>query len=297
MPNNVILPEVGTKCIYPVLDAQKIQKYCIQQDGNIIDTPNQKVLQTKGNTYYLEHSTDTNAINSFYGATIIGICFAVLATWLAWWCAKRSFDLTTKSFKVTIRQIRASILAAEQQNQITLTQLKESAEASERQTQLTITSNTNLITHQEKVNLQSIKANSRQNWINTVREHAIEFIYQIDEFSNLLVQLENSYYKGQKTRNLVNMTTGIDLLKNNSEDIHKKCIQFNLFLNPNDKFDIQVLNSAKKVDELIQLNLKNLIDLNEEMSTTDEITKLKVVFERSIQKILKEEWEKIKIGE
>nr|WP_314370125.1 hypothetical protein [uncultured Acinetobacter sp.] len=314
MPNNVIVPEVGTKCIYPVLDAQKIKKYCIQQDGNIIETTGQKVSQTKGNTYYLEHSTDTNAINSFYGATIIGICFAILATWLAWWCAKRSFDLTTKSFQLTIAQIQASITASEKQTEITLEQIKDStltsekqtqltieqikasAEASERQTQITIESNTNLITHQEKINLQTIKANSRQSWINTVREFSIEFIYQVDEYVDQIREIHNTYFihKNGLDKGFLNE---MSVLNSYLKNIHKKIIQLTLFLNPFDENDETVIYWAKDVEKFMKISS----DIFEENSKFDkmisEIITSKEQFESNIQTILKTEWEKIKKGE
>ncbi len=145
MPNNVIVPEVDTKRIYPVLSAEKLKNYCIQNDGEIIKDNNLKVSQTQENTHFLEHSTDTTAMRSFDNATIIGVAFALCATWFAWWCAKKSFDLTKLSFDSLIQQIKDS-------------------------TQSTLDTNMALIQSQERINQKEILANRNLNWVLNLRE-------------------------------------------------------------------------------------------------------------------------------
>lgn len=66
--------------------------------------------QPNGQKVYLDltHSTDTTAIWSFGVAMVIAIGLGSLATWLAYWYGKRSFDLTKQSFAITIEQIKSS---------------------------------------------------------------------------------------------------------------------------------------------------------------------------------------------
>ncbi|NIE95643.1 hypothetical protein F3J02_03955 [Acinetobacter sp. Tr-809] len=159
MPNNVIVPEIGIKCIYPVLDAEKIKNYCIQKDGTIIEIVNQKVVQTEENTHFLEHSTDTTAMKSFDNAAIIGIGIALFATWFAWWCAKKSFDLTKLSFDSLIQQIKDS-------------------------TQSTIDTNIALIQSQEILKDKEISAERVLYLITNIREYFAIFIADLGYIAN-----------------------------------------------------------------------------------------------------------------
>lgn len=185
MPNNVIVPEIGTKCIYPVLDAEKIKNFCIQYDGKIIDTTGQKVLQTKGNTYYLEHSTDTTAIKSFDNATIIGVVFALCATWFAWWCAKKSFEITKLSFDSLIQEI------------------KETAEN-------TKVSNLELIRSQENIKRQEINAERVLYLITNIREYFALFTAESSYIGNESYSLFN-HIKSEYALN-VNYDPNVDIL-------------------------------------------------------------------------------------
>jgi len=68
--------------------------------------------KNQSNTYFLEHSTDTTAMKSFDDATSMTLCIALLATILAWWFGKKSFQLTQQAFEQSIEQIKASIVAS-----------------------------------------------------------------------------------------------------------------------------------------------------------------------------------------
>lgn len=166
MPNNVIVPEIGTKCIYPVLDAEKIKNFCIQKDGVIITDKNHKVSQTQDNTHFLEHSTDTTAMRSFDNATIIGVVFALCATWFAWWCAKKSFDLTKLSFDSLIQQIKDS-------------------------TQSTLETNLALIKSQEVLKDKEISAERVLYLITNIREYFAIFNAELSYIANESQSLSN----------------------------------------------------------------------------------------------------------
>lgn len=53
-------------------------------------------------------STDTTAISSFALSVVIALILGGLATWLAYWYGRRSFDLTKQSFDSLIEQIKSS---------------------------------------------------------------------------------------------------------------------------------------------------------------------------------------------
>lgn len=332
MPNNVIVPDEGSKCVYPIFDSENQKKYCLRNKGQVITSTDQKILKSEENTYFLEHSTDTTAARSFDNATFLSVVFVLCATWFAWWCAKRSFNLTTNSFNITLKQIEASISASEKQTEITLEQIKDSslasekqtqltleqinasaeaserqtqltleqikasAEASERQTNATIESHISMIKSQESVNLQTIKANSRQNWINTVRDHAIDFIFHIDKYTEHLKLTHNRYYMTDTDQN-TDFPIEMEVLRKHAEYIHKRVIQFSLFLNPNDQKDIDVLESAKEVDTFVKSILDKFESTPNIKDYINEIQSSKNVFESTLQMILKTEWEKIKKGE
>ncbi|WPE82757.1 hypothetical protein SB581_07250 [Acinetobacter baumannii] len=226
MPNNVIVPEIGTKCIYPVLDAEKIKYFCIQKDGVIVKNNNHKVSQTQENTHFLEHSTDTTAMRSFDNATIIGVVFALCATWFAWWCAKKSFELTKLSFDSLIQQIKDS-------------------------TQSTLDTNMALIQSQERINQKEILANRHLNWVLNLREVFAVYISNLREI-RFESSVANSTIRNEKKRN-----SKFDQYKD--EDLVKKLHALKA------KLDLCELNKTKIELLLNHLkeNHANLIDLTE----------------------------------
>lgn len=80
--------------------------------GNVQEQQTQAVVlqQPKDQKVYLDvqHSTDTIAILSFALSIIIALILGSLATWLAYWYGRKSFDLTKQSFDSLIEQIKSS---------------------------------------------------------------------------------------------------------------------------------------------------------------------------------------------
>ena len=102
--------------------AENTQAFMIQLPWTVPEQPNVQgiVLQhPKEQKIYLDlaHSTDTTAIWSFGVAMVIAIGLGCLATWLAYWYGKRSFDLTTQSFDAVIKQIASSESLISKSNQ------------------------------------------------------------------------------------------------------------------------------------------------------------------------------------
>lgn len=67
------------------------------------------VLQQPAQTHMeLNASTDKTAISSFALSVVIALVLGGLATWLAYWYGRKSFDLTKQSFDAVIAQIQSS---------------------------------------------------------------------------------------------------------------------------------------------------------------------------------------------
>lgn len=71
------------------------------------------IIQQPAETHMeLNASTDKTAISSFGLSVVIALILAGLATWYAYWCAKKSFRLTKMSFDTVVAQIKASEISA-----------------------------------------------------------------------------------------------------------------------------------------------------------------------------------------
>lgn len=67
------------------------------------------VFQQPAKTHMeLNASTDKTAILSFALSVVIALALGGLATWLAYWYGRKSFDLTKQSFDAVIKQIESS---------------------------------------------------------------------------------------------------------------------------------------------------------------------------------------------
>ena len=82
------------------------------------------VLQQPAKTdMELNASTDKTAISSFALSVVIALALGGLATWLAYWYGRKSFDLTKQSFDVVLEQIISSRQEAERLHKITMEQI------------------------------------------------------------------------------------------------------------------------------------------------------------------------------
>ncbi|MGN0936350.1 hypothetical protein [Acinetobacter amyesii] len=67
------------------------------------------VIQQPAKTHMeLNASTDKTAISSFALSVIVALILGGLATWLAYWYGRKSFQLTDMSFKTVVEEIKAS---------------------------------------------------------------------------------------------------------------------------------------------------------------------------------------------
>jgi len=76
------------------------------------------VLQQPAKTHMeLNASKDKTAISSFALSVVIALILGGLATWLAYWYGRKSFDLTKQSFDTVIKQIESSERLMSKSNQ------------------------------------------------------------------------------------------------------------------------------------------------------------------------------------
>jgi len=90
---------------------EKNNEMRIQLPWTVPQQPNVQtiVLQQPAKTHMeLNTSTDKTAISSFALSVVIALILGALATWLAYWYGRKSFDLTKQSFDSLIEQIKSS---------------------------------------------------------------------------------------------------------------------------------------------------------------------------------------------
>lgn len=83
----------------------------IQLPWTVPQQPNVQtvVVQQPAKTHMdLNASTDKTAISSFALSVVIALILGALATWLAYWYGRKSFDLTKQSFDAVLKQIESS---------------------------------------------------------------------------------------------------------------------------------------------------------------------------------------------
>ena len=127
--------------------------------------------QPNGQKVYLDltHSTDTTAIWSFGVAMVIAIGLGSLATWLAYWYGKRSFDLTTQSFDTVIAQIKSS-------------------------EKIMLESNKLLIISQSELKIRELKISNSFNELSKFREIISEYYYWALKVNDESVASIHVYY-------------------------------------------------------------------------------------------------------
>lgn len=261
----------------------------------------------------LAHSTDTTAMKSFEEgskisiasfdyATGIAVFLALCATGLAYWFGARSFILTKQSFDAVIEQIGASMSDAKNHKDITIAQINAGAQEAELNKDITIRqleettkqnleTNRNLIFSHHKLSLNA----SRQDWINSVRQIAIEIISLLDQYSREAKKLSVKAYATDHLESPV----GIEKLNNLDiliKNIREKYFSLELFLNPGDPLDNEICVSMTEVLKFLDLS-REAIDMatfnakNLELITSVDVSK------DNIQIMLKQEWEKVKVTE
>lgn len=286
-------------------EKQEKSDLMIQLPWTVPPQPNVQtiVLQQPTKTHMeLNASTDKTAISSFALSVVIALILGGLATWLAYWYGRKSFDLTKQSFDAVIAQIHASTLESGNIKDVTIKQIEANNTDSKNNTDTTIQqlkqtahqhleSNKQLVLSQHKLSLDV----SRQAWINSVRKNAGQIISYIDEYARdskkLSVEAFHTDYLG-RAKGMQELESLFSLIKN----IRAEFFNLELFLNPTDSFDIEIRHSMNEVLNFIDA-AHDKIGQDEFEPNREEVLSSLNVFKSNIQIMLKNEWEKIKVAD
>jgi hypothetical protein len=118
------------------------------------------ILQQPSETHLrLDATTDKTAISSFALSVIIALILGGLATWLAYWYGRKSFDLTKQSFDAVMAQIKSS-------------------------ERLMLESNISLMRYQNDLKVRELKILNRNAILDTVRELISDNLYLAGNIQN-----------------------------------------------------------------------------------------------------------------
>lgn len=191
------------------------QALMIQLPWTVPQQPNVQtiVLQQPAKTHMeLNASTDKTAISSFALSVVIALIFGALATWLAYWYGRKSFELTKQGFNLTLEQIGKSV-------------------------EQTLNSNRELYQSQKDLQLMQIKSTHRQNWINNIRELFSEILI-VRTKMNIVIANDFSVQSKEAL---------IDYLVEFRKLTHK----VTLYLNPLEESSEIILSDMRKTDSLV----------------------------------------------
>ncbi|MDP1371776.1 hypothetical protein Q8G42_13800 [Acinetobacter lwoffii] len=194
---------------------QNNNEVMIQLPWTVPQQPNIQtiVLQQPAKTHMeLNASTDKTAISSFALSVVIALIFGALATWLAYWDGRKSFELTKQGFNLTLEQIGKSV-------------------------EQTLNSNRELYQSQKDLQLMQIKSTHRQDWINNIRELFSEILI-VRTKMNIVIANDFSVQSKEAL---------IDYLVEFRKLTHK----VTLYLNPLEESSEIILSDMRKIDSLV----------------------------------------------
>jgi len=176
---------------------QDSKNVMIQLPWTVPQQPNVQtiVLQQPAQTHMeLNASTDKTAISSFALSVVIALALGGLATWLAYWYGRKSFDLTKQSFDAVIAQIQSS-------------------------EQVSLNLNEKIFEQQKELQKEALLFKKKETWKREVRIVSAEYMMLITELiheitvfqfkylnDSAIYQRENAEYKsGQLLQKIVEL--------------------------------------------------------------------------------------------
>ncbi|WP_067863724.1 hypothetical protein [Acinetobacter sp. SFB] len=144
------------------------QALMIQLPWTVPQQPNVQtiVLQQPAKTHMeLNASTDKTAISSFALSVMIALILGAMATWLAYWYGRKSFELTKQSFDALVKQIESSELVTLESNRSIYGQnrkieiIKQEFELKYRRLERLKENFSNFIVNAENLNIEIFKLN------------------------------------------------------------------------------------------------------------------------------------------
>lgn len=207
------------------------QPWAVPQQENIKTI----IIQQPAKTHMdLNASTDKTAIGSFGFSVLIAVVLGGLATWYAYWCAKKSFQLTEMSFRLVVEEIKSS-------------------------QQVAMDLNKQLFEQQQKILDIELKEKNKQIWIADVRQKASEYLNTVNKFIINGEKFEKKYLsllkEEKQTYSKVAESIYEKLLQLNDEAVYY-IAELELFSSNKN----QDLNHIIKIGNLINIALDHLIE-------------------------------------
>ena len=160
-------------------------------------------------------------------------------------------------------------------------------------TESQIQSNRELYQSQEKLKLIEIRANHRQNWINEVREISIDLL---NEMNRLRVSF--SAFINSENPNFDHYSEEVMRIEKDIISVQKNMISLKFYLNKNEKNTKEIFPFLEGAEGIL-VNTYNNFEKNKDFFHLqfEKLEALEKQMYQAIQKLLKEEWERVKKGE
>jgi len=223
------------------------------------------ILQQPSETHLrLDATTDKTAISSFVIATIIALALAGLATWLAYWYGRKSFDLTKQSFDAVMAQIKSS-------------------------EQLMLESNINFINKQNDLKLKEIELIYNQKWVEDSREFAAIYLSNLqiimDEFNFALHMIGIDKFSKLNLDHDKRESKSYGKLDDLYKNPQSNSVKLKLFFDYRNDKNHQILSSEKTVMLMLVRQFQYLF-INDQIKFERELSNLGQCIEKLQQEIL-----------
>lgn len=261
----------------------------IQLPWTVPQQPNVQtiVLQQPAKTHMeLNASTDKTAISSFALSVVFALILGGLATWLAYWYGRKSFDLTKQSFDAVIAQINTSMLEAKNNKDSTIEQINLSKQEAENNkeiiisqinnaTKATIDSNMHLADVQIQAKLCEIRAQRRLQAIDNLQSHFSSYlalqehlVFKANDFASKFF-CHNGHDDPMEYSETTWVSAALnELLENRlkvKEALEKSIITLDLTDSDQNSLNTFALNTMKNVDEIVN-KCRNIKDLSQDLN-------------------------------
>jgi len=133
---------------------------------------------------------------------------------------------------------------------------------------------------QQKISRASTVSGYRQKWIQDIRKAFSEYVDELEKLSDLAsANSESGYSFGARSTVL-----------EDTRPVRKSRNYLRLYTNPGEQEHLDLLKKAKSLESYLTDTAREDLKLNEYERRRDELTK-------AFQDILKEEWDRVKMGE